>query len=73
MSADLTEAAFDRNIEVGVLSRESALAASLERHSSRLDRSETPAAAAVGVGLRHEVGPTSCGDPFLRSTGPVPL
>jgi phosphatidylserine/phosphatidylglycerophosphate/cardiolipin synthase-like enzyme len=31
-SANLTEAAFDRNIEVGVLSREPALAASLARH-----------------------------------------
>lgn len=31
-SANLTEAAFDRNIEVGVLSRDHALAASLARH-----------------------------------------
>ena len=31
-SANLTEAAFDRNIEVGVLSRDRALAASLVRH-----------------------------------------
>jgi phosphatidylserine/phosphatidylglycerophosphate/cardiolipin synthase-like enzyme len=31
-SANLTEAAFDRNIEVGVLSRDQALAASLARH-----------------------------------------
>jgi len=31
-SANLTEAAFDRNIEVGVLSRERTLAASLARH-----------------------------------------
>jgi phosphatidylserine/phosphatidylglycerophosphate/cardiolipin synthase-like enzyme len=31
-SANLTEAAFDRNIEVGVLSRDRALAASLARH-----------------------------------------
>jgi phosphatidylserine/phosphatidylglycerophosphate/cardiolipin synthase-like enzyme len=31
-SANLTEAAFDRNIEVGVVSRDRALAASLARH-----------------------------------------
>ncbi|MCA1701314.1 MAG: phospholipase D-like domain-containing protein, partial [Actinobacteria bacterium] len=31
-SANLTEAAFDRNIEAGVLSRDRALAASLARH-----------------------------------------
>jgi phosphatidylserine/phosphatidylglycerophosphate/cardiolipin synthase-like enzyme len=31
-SANLTEAAFDRNIEVGILSRERTLAASLARH-----------------------------------------
>jgi phosphatidylserine/phosphatidylglycerophosphate/cardiolipin synthase-like enzyme len=31
-SANLTEAAFDRNIEVGVLARDRALAASLSKH-----------------------------------------
>ncbi len=31
-SANLTEAAFDRNIEVGMLSRDRTLAASLARH-----------------------------------------
>ena len=31
-SANLTEAAFDRNIEVGVLTRDAALAAALARH-----------------------------------------
>jgi phosphatidylserine/phosphatidylglycerophosphate/cardiolipin synthase-like enzyme len=31
-SANLTEAAFDRNIEVGVLARDHALAASLSKH-----------------------------------------
>lgn len=35
-SANLTEAAFDRNIEVGVLSRDPALAASLARHFGTL-------------------------------------
>ena len=31
-SANLTEAAFDRNIEVGVFTRDAALAAALARH-----------------------------------------
>lgn len=31
-SANLTEAAFDRNIEIGVLTRDQLLAASLARH-----------------------------------------
>jgi phosphatidylserine/phosphatidylglycerophosphate/cardiolipin synthase-like enzyme len=31
-SANLTEAAFDRNIEVGILTRDQLLAASLTRH-----------------------------------------
>jgi phosphatidylserine/phosphatidylglycerophosphate/cardiolipin synthase-like enzyme len=35
-SANLTEAAFDRNIEIGVLSRDHALAASLARHFQAL-------------------------------------
>jgi phosphatidylserine/phosphatidylglycerophosphate/cardiolipin synthase-like enzyme len=35
-SANLTEAAFDRNIEVGVLTRDHALAASLARHFGTL-------------------------------------
>ena len=35
-SANLTEAAFDRNIEVGVLTRDRALAASLARHFGTL-------------------------------------
>jgi phosphatidylserine/phosphatidylglycerophosphate/cardiolipin synthase-like enzyme len=35
-SANLTEAAFDRNIEIGVLSRDCALAASLTRHFQTL-------------------------------------
>jgi phosphatidylserine/phosphatidylglycerophosphate/cardiolipin synthase-like enzyme len=35
-SANLTEAAFDRNIEVGVLTRDHALAASLGRHFGTL-------------------------------------
>ena len=35
-SANLTEAAFDRNIEVGVLTRDAALAAALARHFQAL-------------------------------------
>ena len=35
-SANLTEAAFDRNVEVGVLTRDAALAASLARHFQAL-------------------------------------
>ena len=35
-SANLTEAAFDRNIEVGILTHDHALAASLARHFGTL-------------------------------------
>ena len=35
-SANFTEAAFDRNIEVGILTRDHALAASLARHFGTL-------------------------------------
>ena len=44
-SANLTEAAFDRNIEVGVLTRDAALAAALARHFQVLIDQGLPGAA----------------------------
>ena len=48
-SANLTEAAFDRNIEVGILTRDQLLAASLVQALPRPDRPRASAATAVGI------------------------
>ena len=55
-SANLTEAALDRNIELGLLVRDRALAASVSSHFRALDRPRAAASVARGVAPRCVVG-----------------